>query len=61
VIEIHERVRGPERLPQFLAAHDFAAMLDEQREDLEGLLLQANPRAALPQLAGPEIEIEDPE
>jgi hypothetical protein len=36
-------------------------MLEEHRQDLKGLLLEANPYAALPQFAGPEIKVEDPE
>jgi hypothetical protein len=42
VVEIHESVRGPELFLEFLTSYDFARVLKQQGEDLEGLLLKAN-------------------
>jgi len=42
VVEIHERVCGPELLLQFLATNDLAGALEQHRQDLEGLLLKPN-------------------
>ena len=42
VVEIHERVCGPELLLQFLATNDLAGALKQHRQDLEGLLLKPN-------------------
>jgi hypothetical protein len=40
VVEIHERVRGPEFLLKFLATDDLTGALEQYRQDLEGLLLK---------------------
>ena len=60
MVEIHERVRGPELLLQFLAADDLAGVLEQHRQDLEGLLLKPDSQAALAQLAGTKIQLEHP-
>ena len=43
VVEVHERVRGPEFLLKFLATDDLAGMLEQHCQDLEGLLLKSDP------------------
>jgi hypothetical protein len=42
VIEIHERVGGPERFLNLLASYDLAGVLKQHRQDLKGLLLKPN-------------------
>jgi hypothetical protein len=41
VIEIDEGARWPELLLQLLAGDDFAEVLKERSQDLEGLLLES--------------------
>ena len=60
VVEIHERVRGPELLLKFLATDDLAGVLEQHRQDLEGLLLKPDSQAALAQFASTKIQLEDP-
>ena len=60
VVEIHERVRGPEFLLKFLATDDLAGVLEQHRQELEGLLLKPDPQAALAQFAGTKIQLENP-
>jgi hypothetical protein len=60
VVEIHERVRGPEFLLKFLAKDDPAGVLKQHRQDLEGLLLKPNSEAALAQFASTTIQLEHP-
>jgi hypothetical protein len=61
MVEIYERVRGPESFLELLASYDLAGMLDEHRQDLERLFLKANAQAAPPQFASTKIQFEDPE
>jgi len=42
VIEIHEGVCGPESFLNFLASYDLAGVLEQHRQDLEGLFLKPN-------------------
>jgi len=42
VIEVDERIGGPEAPLQFLPGDDLAAVLEEHGENLKGLLLEAN-------------------
>jgi hypothetical protein len=60
VVEIHEGARGPEFFLNFLAGYDFAGMLQQCCQDLEGLFLKANPQAMFAQFAGSKIEFENP-
>jgi hypothetical protein len=39
MIEIHERVRRPEPIAQFVAGNHFAGMLQKQAKNAERLLL----------------------
>ena len=61
VIEIHERIRGPQSAPELLAGHQLAWSGQQHRKHLKWLLLQPDPRAALRQFAGPKIGLEDRE
>lgn len=61
VIEVDEDIRGPETSPQFVTRDDLARPLQQNREDLNWLLRQANPRAVLRELAGAWIELEKSE
>ena len=58
VVEVDERVGGPELLLQLFARDDFAGTFEQQRQHLEGLSLQAQLDAALAQFACAEIEFE---
>src|SRR5262245_1790868 len=61
VVEIHERVSGPEFLLKFLATDDLAGVLEQRHQDLEGLLLEPDSDAALAQFASTNIHLENPE
>jgi tRNA pseudouridine-54 N-methylase len=58
VIEVHERVGGPELLLQLLARHHIARALQQRGQDLKGLLLQPNPLAIFAQISGAKIDLE---
>jgi hypothetical protein len=47
VVEVHEGVGGPKFLAQFLASDDVAGALEQERENLERLLLQTELPAVL--------------
>ena len=60
VVEIHESVRGPELLLELLASYDLAGMLEQHRQDLEGLFLKPDSQAVLAQFASAKIQFENP-
>src|SRR5260370_12542220 len=60
VVEIHESVRGPEFFLKFLASYDFAGVLKQHRQELEGLFLKADSHAVLAQFTGAKIQLENP-
>src|ERR1700688_4371973 len=60
VVEIHESVRGPKFFLKFFASYDLAGVFKQHRQDLEGLILKANPKAVLAQFAGAKIQLENP-
>ena len=51
---------GQSCLLQFLAADDLAGMLEQHRQDLEGLLLKPDSQTAFAQFAGTKIQLEHP-
>jgi hypothetical protein len=55
VVEIHESVRGPEFFLKFLASYDLAGVLQQHRQELEGLFLKANSQVALAQFTSAKI------
>jgi hypothetical protein len=55
VVELHESVRGPEFFLKLLASYDLAGVLQQNRQELEGLFLKSNSQVALAQLAGAKI------
>jgi hypothetical protein len=61
VLEVDERARGPEPLPQFLARDEITRSLQQQGEDVEGLSRQAEAHAGLAELTGVEIQLEHAE
>jgi hypothetical protein len=61
VVEIHERIRGPECFLQFLPTDDLAGMFQEHGQDLKGLLLKPDSQAVLAQFACTKIQLEHPE
>ena len=60
VVEIHERVRGPELLRKFLARYDLAGVLEQHRQDSERLLLKPDSQAVLAQFTRTKIHLEHP-
>ena len=61
VVEVDERATRPEPLAQLFTRDQVARSLQQQREDLERLLLKPDADASLPQLAGLQIQLEDSE
>src|ERR1700740_2645158 len=61
LVEVHEGVGGPQLLTKFLAGDDSAGVFEQQREHLEGLILQANLQPILSQLAGREVRLKNSE
>jgi hypothetical protein len=58
VIEIHEGIGRPQLLPQFLARHCLTGTLQQEAEDLEGLLLNLDPEPVFAQVAGAQVGLE---
>jgi hypothetical protein len=56
VIEIHERVFGPEPLSQFFPGDDLAPPFEQYAEDSAGLFLKLNLPTLLPKLTGAQID-----
>ena len=56
-VEINKSVAGPKLLVQFLACHDLAGMLEQEREHLEGLVLELQPNAVLAQLTRTQVHV----
>jgi hypothetical protein len=61
MIKIDERAIRPEASAQFFAADDLAWTLQQDAQQLEGLLLYFDFDAALAQLACVEVNLEDAE
>jgi hypothetical protein len=55
VLEIDRRAVRPQPFLDLVAGHDFTWPLEEHRQNLKGLLLQADRRLTLSQLAGPQV------
>lgn len=60
MVEIDEGILGPELSPKLFTGDDTSRPLDQQTQDLKGLLLKLDLRASFSQLTAPEVEIEDP-
>jgi hypothetical protein len=60
-VEIHERVCGPQLLAQLFPRYQFAGALQQKGENLKRLFLQFYSNAALPQLTGSQVNLENPE
>jgi len=60
LIEIDKRVSRPEFFLQFFPRYDLAAVFEQYRQDLKGLLLKPNLQAVLAQFARTEIHFKDP-
>src|SRR5262245_2873720 len=56
LVEINEGVVAPDRLPQRVARHDFAGVLDQNRQHVRRLRLQLDDLAVAPQLAHRRVE-----
>ena len=61
LVELDELVLGPEAVLELLSGDDLAGLLEQSLEDAERLVLQPHLHAALAQLAGGEVDLEDAE
>jgi hypothetical protein len=61
VVKIDIGVVAPQSPPKFFPADHFTRMLEENGQDLEGLLLQAYSHSLFVKLTGNRVELEDPE
>jgi rhodanese-related sulfurtransferase len=61
VLEVDESIPLPRALPQFLPRDELPRAFEERDQDLERLLLQAEPGATTEQLTGHRIELESAE
>jgi hypothetical protein len=52
VVKIHERVGGPDSLPELLADDEFPGTFEQYRQDLKGLLLQLDLYTSLAEFTG---------
>lgn len=55
MLKVHEGVGGPEGLAQLLPADQFAGVLQQNYEDLKGLLGQAETDTLLPKFLRREV------
>jgi hypothetical protein len=58
MVEIDEGIGRPNLSPQFLARDHIAGAIQQRRQDLQRLTLQAQPYAALAQFARANIQFE---
>src|SRR5215471_18833899 len=58
-IEIDERVGTPQPFAKFLTRHDVAGTIEQQTEDLEGLISETNLQAVSAQLTRCCVQLED--
>ena len=58
VLEVDEDVARPEPVLQLLSRDDLTGPLEEQRQDLEGLLAQADAHPSLVEPPGCEVDFE---
>jgi len=61
VIKIHKGVFRPELFLKFLASYDFAGVLKQHHQNLEGLSLKPNSKAVFAQFACAKIQFENSE
>ena len=61
VLEVHECPRGPQAFPNAVAGDDMPGLLEEQLEDLEGLILQADAAGSRLQLTCIGVQFEGSE
>jgi hypothetical protein len=61
MFEIDESVAGPKPAAQLLPRDDLTRALEQDGQNLKGLLLQPNSRAALAQFSGAQVSFENPE
>ena len=61
LLEVHERVGGPQFLLQLFSADDLAGTLQQHGQDLHRLALQSDLHSLFVKFSGPQIKLEDPE
>ena len=59
VVEVHERIGGPQAAVEILPGDHFAGTLQQHGQDLKGLLLQANLEAVAAELPGAQVYVKD--
>jgi hypothetical protein len=60
-VEIDIDVGGPQLLPDFFAGDGLAGALEQDEQEIEGLLLKFDARAFLAEFVGARIDFEDTE
>jgi hypothetical protein len=58
LIEVYERVRRPDLLPQLFSSDDLSGMLEQGANDLERLVLEFDLDTVLPQLTRAAVDFE---
>src|SRR6185295_4232205 len=61
VIEVDERIRGPQPAPELVAGHQLPWSGQQHSEHLKRLLLKLDPHTPFTELARPQIGLEHPE
>jgi hypothetical protein len=58
LIEVYERVGGPDLLPQLFSSDDLSRTIEQGANDLERLVLELDLDTALPQLTRSAVDFE---
>src|SRR6266478_1905450 len=61
MFEVYKGVAGPKCGPQFIPGNDLTRPPEQDRQNLKWLLLKTNPLAALAQLPGRQVGLENSE
>jgi hypothetical protein len=59
MIEVHEGIGRPQLLPQFVACHHLARVLQKQGQDPEWLVLNLDLQSVLAELTCAKVNFED--
>jgi hypothetical protein len=61
MVKVNESVRGPKSGPKLLAGDDLTRILEQDGQDLEGLVLELDLLAVLAQFGGGKVGLENTE
>ena len=61
VVKIDKRVSRPQAVAQFFARHNFARLLQQDDENLEGLFGEFKPKTVLAEFAGFQVDLKNSE